>query len=119
MPDLKPPSQNRPGAAPSRRRTAILRAAKPVPTFKNFRQRSLIWGTWFWAHACGGRVSPRAALEYKDARAANKPKRVEGIGPPCTTTIALRPPTPFPAPPSPHSLPPFTTAPPPPPPPPS
>src|SRR5262249_43022557 len=79
MSDLKPPSQNRPGAAPSRRRTAIPRAAIPVPTFKNFRQRSLIWGTRLWAHGFVGRVSPPAAIEYKDARAANKPTRVEGM----------------------------------------
>src|SRR5262245_62984572 len=79
MSDLKPPSQNRPGAAPSRRRTAMPRAAISVPTFKNFRQRSLIWGTRLWAHGLHQACSPPAAIEYKDARAANKPPRVEGM----------------------------------------
>src|SRR5882724_5320175 len=47
MSDLKPPSQNNPGTlpceAPSRCRTAMGRAALPVPTCRNFRQRSSIW----------------------------------------------------------------------------
>ena len=32
MSDFKPPSQNRPGAAPDRARTAILRTLSPLPT---------------------------------------------------------------------------------------
>src|SRR5882724_6121802 len=43
MSDLKPPSQSNPGVAPSRWRTAMRRAALPVPTCRNFRQRSSIW----------------------------------------------------------------------------
>src|SRR5262245_12467733 len=42
MSDLKPPSQNNPGGDPARARTAISRAALPVPTRKNFRQTSFI-----------------------------------------------------------------------------
>src|SRR5258708_20268448 len=111
MSDLKPPTQNRPGAAPSRRRTAILRAAIPVPTSKNFGQRSFIWGTWSWAHACGGPVLPPAALEYKDAPAAKKPKRVGGICPPAQQRKTSPPPPPGeahppPPPPPPHAGPP-------------
>src|SRR5436309_1442870 len=42
MSDLKPPSQNNPGAAPSRMRTAIRRAAGPVPTSMDRRTLSFI-----------------------------------------------------------------------------
>src|SRR5713101_7799194 len=73
MSDLKPPSQNKPGTPPSRCRTARRRAALSVPTLKNFRQRSLIWGSLdLWGHP--GRVgyktcmvSPHAAIECKRA----------------------------------------------------
>src|SRR5262249_14101620 len=47
MSDLKPPSQSKPGFpspdAPSRRRTAMRRAALAVPTSRDFRQISIIW----------------------------------------------------------------------------
>src|SRR3954466_8001983 len=42
MSDLKPPSQNSPGAAPSRIRTAIRRDAGPVPTSIDRRMLSLM-----------------------------------------------------------------------------
>src|SRR5438105_1144106 len=42
MSDLKPPSQNSPGAAPSRIRTAIRRAAGPVPTSMDRRTLSFM-----------------------------------------------------------------------------
>jgi hypothetical protein len=42
MSDLKPPSQNSPGAPPERARTAICRVAAPVPTLNDFRQESSI-----------------------------------------------------------------------------
>src|SRR6516225_11450933 len=42
MSDLYPPSQSRPGAAPSCRRTAIARASAPSPTPRNFRPLSVM-----------------------------------------------------------------------------
>src|SRR6187455_1429355 len=42
MSDLKPPSQNRPGSPPSRRRTAMGRAASPIPIVSVFRQESFM-----------------------------------------------------------------------------
>src|SRR6266705_2178203 len=42
MSDLKPPSQNSPGAAPSRMRTAIRRTAGPVPTSMDRRTLSFM-----------------------------------------------------------------------------
>src|SRR5204863_412032 len=42
MSDLKPPSQNRPGPAPSSRRMAIRRSLEAVPQFKKFRQECVI-----------------------------------------------------------------------------
>src|SRR5262245_36440372 len=42
MSDLNPPSQNRPGAAPPRCRTAMERTASSVPTVRNSRDDSVI-----------------------------------------------------------------------------
>src|SRR5262249_4889022 len=65
MSDLKPPSQKTPGtlpcAAPARVRTAMRRSALPVPTCRNFGQRSSIWVSGAGKPAlAGGRVSPAA-----------------------------------------------------------
>ena len=52
-------SQNGPGAVPARARTAMRRAAGPVPTSRNFRQDSAA------GFSLMGRVSPQATAERK------------------------------------------------------
>src|SRR6266851_3614308 len=83
MSDLKPPSQNRPGAAPWRCRTAMRRVAFWVPTLRNFRQRSLIWGHHPGRSARPAcRVSPHAAAECKsaDRESVRRPAAGQGWG---------------------------------------
>src|SRR5215467_10831556 len=83
MSDLKPPSQRRPGAAPGRCRTAMRRVVFWVPTLRNFRQRSVIWGHHPGRSARPAcRVSPHAAAECKsaDRESVRRPAAGQGWG---------------------------------------
>jgi hypothetical protein len=65
MSDLKPPSQNSPGPAPSSRRIAMRRSFEAVPQFKKFRQEWVIGPAdgqtpVDMSDACGGMTGDRA-----------------------------------------------------------
>jgi hypothetical protein len=80
MSDLNPPSQNRPGGKPSRIRTAIRRAARPVPRSSDLRRTSsivifttLMTATGPVCRCC--RLYRRFANKMSDARRLRRPPK--------------------------------------------